>query len=392
MAGGSWLKIDERKLIRIVPFGMDLIMSIFFLAAPLTAIELGANPIELGLIGTFISSLHVLLSNVSGRLSDRVGRRILILAGPMIFVASCLLMMMANRVTTILALAALNGLALGLFWAPFQAWIAELRTERGLAYDLGSFNMSWTAAHLVGPALAGFLFSLHPRLPFLLAAGIALLLMLFTRASVEERDSSPEESPKISGAEESTWRRKFLYAAWVANAASWFIIGNARYQFPKLARELSAGSQTIGLLISCIGLAQFLTFFLLQRSASWHFRRLYLWGAQLLAVTGSFLLFFGSEQVIFALALMLFGICCGVSNYSSLYYSVSLGRGKGRSAGFHESIVGSGAFLGPILGGIAAYYAGLRAPYILCVAVLLAAIAAESFLIKKKEPQDLMVS
>lgn len=50
----------------------------------------------------------------------------------------------------------------------------------------------------------------------------------------------------------------------------------------------------------------------------------------------------------------------------------------------HESIVGSGALLGPILGGIVAHYASLRAPYLLCFAVLLMAIVAELNLIMRR--------
>lgn len=49
----------------------------------------------------------------------------------------------------------------------------------------------------------------------------------------------------------------------------------------------------------------------------------------------------------------------------------------------HESIVGSGALLGPILGGIAAQYAGLRTPYLLCLAVLFLAVVAELNLFRR---------
>jgi MFS family permease len=77
------------------------------------------------------------------------------------------------------------------------------------------------------------------------------------------------------------------------------------------------------------------------------------------------------------------GISSSVTYYSSLYYTVHLLKKKGRGTGIHESIIGSGALLGPILGGIAAHYAGLRAPYLLCSAVLFTSIAAELNLMKK---------
>jgi MFS family permease len=90
-----------------------------------------------------------------------------------------------------------------------------------------------------------------------------------------------------------------------------------------------------------------------------------------------------NEAMLFALAFVMVGLSCSMTYYSSLYYSVRLLKKKGRGSGLHESILGGGAVLGPFLGGIAAQYAGLRSPYLLCAAVLAAAIGAESLLLKK---------
>jgi MFS family permease len=73
-----------------------------------------------------------------------------------------------------------------------------------------------------------------------------------------------------------------------------------------------------------------------------------------------------------------------VTYYSSLYYAVHLLKKKGKGSGLHESILGGGAVLGPILGGVAAQYAGLRAPYALCIAVLVTAFGVELVLLRKK--------
>ncbi len=87
------LKISDRVLIRLAPFGMDFASGIYYLAVPLVLIELKANPIELGLVGTLTSSVHMGMAHFMGRLSDRVGRRPLIIIAPLLFFTSCLLML-----------------------------------------------------------------------------------------------------------------------------------------------------------------------------------------------------------------------------------------------------------------------------------------------------------
>ena len=361
------------------PFWMDLCASIFYLAAPLVAIELGANPIELGLVGTITAAVHMTLANLAGRLSDRFGRRALVVTGPVILTISCLVMTQVGGVKMVLALAALNGLSFAIFWPPFQAWVADVQTGSGLARNIGNFNLSWTASQLVGPTLSGFLFVFHSRLPFLVAGGLSFLLFFFMWSTVREPERQPERKAASFSAEveESNGQRYFLYAIWMANFASWFILGNVRYQFPKLARELTMAPYMIGLLMSCVGLSQFLGFFFLRESDRWHFKRSFLLGAQLMAAAALFLIYLSSKPFIFASALILIGICVSLTYYSSLYYAVRLLSKKGKGTGLHESILGSGVVLGPLLGGVFAHSSGLRTPYLLCLAVLSAAMALE---------------
>jgi predicted MFS family arabinose efflux permease len=237
--------------------------------------------------------------------------------------------------------------------------------------------------------MAGFLFALHSRLPFWMAAVLCILLFLTMRASVSERiPSSPKAIESLpSEFEESKVGRKFLYAIWIANFASFFILGNARYQFPKLAREMTMSPYAIGLLMSCIGLAQFLGFFLLRGSERWHFNKFYLLGAQLLAAAGLLLIYSSNRQWAFAPAFLMLGFCASLTYYSSLYYAVRLLKKKGKGTGLHESILGGGVVLGPLLGGIVAHAAGLRSPYILCL-ILLAGVVLTEWIILRKSVRD----
>ena len=384
---GKWLivaKISEKTTVRLAPFGMDIVFSIYYLAAPLLLIDLNANPIQLGLVGTLASLVHMSMAHLMGGLSDRLGRRRLIIAAPLIFSATCLLMTQVREVWIILALSVVNGLCLSIYWPSLQAWVADRQTGTGLARDIGSFNMSWTAATLAGPILSGFLYSLYAGLPFLVSAGIALMLFLLVFKTVHEREPSSEEPIERADRETSDRHRSFLFAAWVANFASWFIMGNARYQFPKLARELNLPPHLIGVILGFLGFALFSGFFLLRRTDRWFFVRDFLFGAQVLAMVGIVLIAVSNQAYLFAMALVMIGLSCSVTYYSSLYYAVHLLKKKGKGSGLHESILGGGAVLGPILGGVAAQYAGLRAPYALCIAVLASAVGVQYLLLKKQ--------
>ena len=375
--------------VRLAPFGMDVVFSIYYLAAPLLLIDLKANPVQLGLVGTLASAVHMGMAHLMGGLSDRLGRRPLIIAAPVIFSTTCLLMTQVREVWIILALSVVNGFCLSIYWPSLQAWIADRQTGTGLARNIGNFNLSWTAATLVGPILSGFLYGLSAGLPFFVAAAIALMLFLLVFTTVQESTRPSSEKVEPVDTETSNRRRNFLYAAWVANFASWFILGNARYQFPKLARELNIPPHLIGLLLGFLGFALFSGFFLLRRTDRWHFTRDYLFGAQILALVGVLLIIVSKEPILFALAFVMIGLSCSMTYYSSLYYAVHLLKKKGRGSGLHESILGGGAVLGPILGGVAAQYAGLRAPYALCIAVLAAAVGAELILVNKNHSDTL---
>jgi MFS family permease len=377
--------MDERLMIRIAPFGMELVMSSYFLAAPLLLIELKANPIELGLVGSITSGVHMILAHRMGPLSERFGRRRLVLLSPLIFFTSCLLAIMMNHVWMILLLSALIGISTSMFWPSFQAWVADFQKESNLARDIGTLNMGWTASILVGPIISGFLFRYHPRFPFLFAASVSFILFLLNYGLIHDRPGEIKKRELVAEPPISPWHKNFLYAAWIANFMSWFMLGNARYQFPKLARALGSGPQTVGLITGCMGFFLFLGFFFLRESDLWHFRKRYLFGAQAFAAVGLIIIYFSSSPFLFALALASIGLSASLTYYSSLFYAIRLSPQKGRGTGFHESILSIGGLVGPMLGGFGAQFSGLRAPYLVCLAFLFAAVVCEIIFLKRKD-------
>jgi MFS family permease len=375
--------LTERITVKAAPFGMDFVFSVYYLAAPLLLIDLKASPIELGLVGTLAAVMHMALAHLTGRISDRLGRRRLVVAAPLVFSATCLIVTQLREIWHILALSVINGCCLAVYWPSLQAWIADRGEGRELAQDIGSFNMSWTSATLAGPLISGALYGLWENLPFMFAAAVSLLLFVLVSLTVHDNTRRSDQKGSTLVQRDTNALRPFLYAAWAANFASWFIMGNARYQFPKLASALNMPPYLIGLVFSSLGLALFMGFFLLRRTERWHFRKAFLLGAQLSSLMGLFLMTLSEKPVLFALSFILMGASCSVTYYSSLFYSVSVLDRRGKGSGLHESILGIGAVLGPLLGGIAAQCGGLRAPYLLCASVVALSLVVQYNIIRK---------
>jgi MFS family permease len=170
---------------------------------------------------------------------------------------------------------------------------------------------------------------------------------------------------------------RFLKIAWVANFASWFLVGTVYNLFPKLGLELGLEPRTLGYLIALTYLAQILAFLALRRTARWHYRMLPLASCQLLGALGAILIYASTSIWTFACAFALLGAAQAMTYYASLFCSVYAQDRKGAKAGLHESVLATGTVFGALLGGLVAQRFGLRAPYLLCVVVVVLAVGTE---------------
>jgi MFS family permease len=287
-----------------------------------------------------------------------------------------------DRVWQLFALAALSGIVLSGFWPSLQAWLGRGKDRRQLLPSVGRFNVAWSLGFLVGPALGGMLYAVSPDRVFALAAALVGIVFL----SVSLLPVQEEEPAGRGGDEAATLAaaRRFLPVAWTANFATFFAVGSVRSLFPKLATDLGIAPGSLGWLMALIGLGQVLAFLLISRTDRWQFRLAPLAAIQLLNVAGLGSLIFGRSPELFAAGLLGQGALIGATFTASIFYSLHARGPGGRRTGIHEGIVGSGVFIGPLAGGLAAEHVGPRAPYLLAAAVLLAAVVFQAYLLRRE--------
>lgn len=151
----------------LIGFGIVLPLLPFF------ASSLGATAFEIGLIIASYSAMQFIFSPVWGRLSDRHGRRPVLLIG---LVGSGLsyIVFALSRTIGLLLLSRVVAGVMGANIAVAQAFIADSTDNRNRARGMGLIGAAFGLGFIVGPALGGVLSRWGYALPGLVAAGLSL--------------------------------------------------------------------------------------------------------------------------------------------------------------------------------------------------------------------------
>ena len=150
-----------------------------------------------GLLTTY-AVLQFACGPIMGNLSDRFGRRPVLLASLAAFALDYLLMGFAPAIGWLFLGRAVAGLA-GAVYSPAMAYIADVSPPEKRAQSFGIMGAAFGLGFIIGPAIGGLLGELGPRAPFFAAAALAALN--FTYGLIVLPESLPKEN-----------RRKFAWS------------------------------------------------------------------------------------------------------------------------------------------------------------------------------------
>jgi MFS transporter, DHA1 family, tetracycline resistance protein len=132
----------------------------------------------LGIFGTAWALMQFLFSPIHGALSDRFGRRPVILLSNFGLGLDYILMALAPTMMWLFVGRVISGLASASF-ATAYAYIADVAAPERRAALFGMLGVAFGAGFVLGPALGGIAGGIDPRLPFWIAAGLSLLNALY---------------------------------------------------------------------------------------------------------------------------------------------------------------------------------------------------------------------
>ncbi len=126
-----------------------------------------------GVFGTVFAAMQFLFSPLLGAVSDRFGRRPVILISNLGLGLDYIVMALAPTVGWLLAGRVVSGICAATF-STAGAYIADVTPAEQRAARFGMLSAAFGLGFIVGPAVGGLAGSVDPRLPFWIAAGLSL--------------------------------------------------------------------------------------------------------------------------------------------------------------------------------------------------------------------------
>ena len=154
---------------------LDLLgIGLIFPIGPFYASTFGASAFDVGLLFTLFSVAQFLTIPILGALSDRYGRRPVLLIGIAGEVVGYLLFGAATSLILLYVSRVVAGASSGNIGAA-QAYIADISTPRERTRSFGLLGAAVSVGFLFGPAMGGFLGQYDLRLPAFAAAALVVV-------------------------------------------------------------------------------------------------------------------------------------------------------------------------------------------------------------------------
>src|SRR5712671_2546199 len=160
--------------------------------------KFGATPSQVGLLFASYSIMQLIFAPVMGRLSDKHGRRPVLLVS---ILGTCVGFLILGFATTLWMLflgRIIDGISGGNI-STAQAYIADVTTKENRARGMGLIGAAFGLGFVFGPAIGGILSHWGIGVPFLFAAGLCFanaLLLYFTLPETV----TPDHPARVSAA------------------------------------------------------------------------------------------------------------------------------------------------------------------------------------------------
>ncbi|MFN3135582.1 MAG: MFS transporter [Candidatus Kryptonium sp.] len=356
-------------LIDLIGFGIVIPLLPFY------ALSFGAKSYQIGLLVSSFSFMQFIFNPIWGRISDKIGRRPVILISVFGSFVSYLIFALANSLWLLFLSRMLAGL-MGANIATAQAYIADITSPEERAKGMGIVGAGFGIGFIVGPFIGGILSKFGYNFPIFFASGLSLLNFFLAWRFLPEPQTRRSESRRLnhSAGISEVLRNKVLLFLYFTFFVVTFGISINYVVFPLFTKDMFAfDSSHNGLLFGYVGIIGVMTQGYLIGKFTKRFRE------EKILMAGTFLMGFGLLGMIFSLnflefltftTFLTFGSGITTPTVLSLISRQAKSESQGVALGLGQSLSSLARVFGPSAGGFLYGNFGQRSPFVLGVLVM----------------------
>jgi len=354
--------------------------------------KFGGGGAEMGMLMTIFSAMQFLFSPMWGSLSDRIGRKPILLIGALGNALSLGWMGFASNYGTLLAARALAGMLSSATMPTAMAFISDSTDEKSRGGGMGIVGAAFGVGMTLGPGIGGGMSHISLQAPFFFAAGSSVLAMFLIWLFLPEThplEKRPTSAQPLRGLDLGLmWRALFgpigflLILAFLHN----FALTNFEGIFGFYAQKrYDFSPATIGLIMTVVGLISAVVQGILTGPATRRFGDTTVIRASLFASVLGFLSLLTAPNLGWVLVTSGFFVLSnsmlrpGVASLTSKRADI----GQGAAMGLSNAFMSLGRILGPLWAGNALDL-NLSYPFLTGALVMLTAFVASLFYLPKE--------
>ncbi|WP_394232871.1 MFS transporter [Niallia oryzisoli] len=197
--------LESKRALPILFAVMFLVMvgfGIIIPVLPFYAENIGASPLELGWLMAVYSLMQLLFAPVWGRVSDRIGRKPVIMIGILGLALSFFLMGLSSALWMLFAARVIGGILSAANMPTVMAYVADITSAEDRGKGMGVVGAATGLGFVFGPAIGGVFSKMSLNMPFYIAgilSFITFFLVLFVL-----KESLPKENRGFKNHEKSS--------------------------------------------------------------------------------------------------------------------------------------------------------------------------------------------
>lgn len=153
-------------------------MSLIFPVMPFIKNEYHFSAFDMGMMSSLFALVQFVASPIVGRISDKIGRKPLLVWGLLIFALAEFVFAAAQHLWLFDLSRAVDGLSAAVYVPTSMALAADLTTNRQRAKVIGWLSAAFSGGLILGPGLGGILANFSYKTPFWVAGVLGLISTL----------------------------------------------------------------------------------------------------------------------------------------------------------------------------------------------------------------------